>query len=87
MNLKRMFIRFFNPRTYKPGQIIKVSKDGEKIRLLKFIRYNNVYAEIYLTEFVDYPELGTAEIALHDTKLNHKYGFGFGQYVEVLNDK
>lgn len=78
----RKIKRFFSPRTYKVGQIVRIN-GGEKIKLLKFLGYNNVYSEKYRVQFVDHSNLQD-DVFICDTKLNREIGCALGEKVEVL---
>lgn len=48
---------FFKITKFKKGQVIQLIRSKEPIRLIKFIRYNNVYMEVWQFEYVNYPQL------------------------------
>lgn len=76
--MKKYLIRikkFLKITKFKKGQVVRI-EDGEKLRLLKFIRFNNTTSEYWEVQLVDYPNLNE-KIFLH-----HAY-----EKVEVINEQ
>lgn len=76
--------QFFRKKTYKSGQVLEFN-NGTKIRLTNFVRYNNVFSEIWEYDGVTFPNI-KGEISLDYTEDNIRH-FGIGKHQQIFGLK
>ena len=75
VKFKTRIRQFFRRKQYKSGQVVGFK--GIEYKLTRFVRYNNVFSELWEYQCITFPNIA-GELWLDNTDDNKKY-FGIGE--------